>query len=196
VKHDLRPIRLEHRPDALGEANVGDDGRDCGLRICDLRICDLQFAICSLPFAICDLQFAICSLPFAICRLQFAVCKRMICRHSSEPMEPPAPVTSTRLPRNMPLTGLTSVRTGSRRSRSSIRTSRTCLTLTLPSSSSHPRHGTRNSGACHHKMRCVTPSPCHPVTLSRRACPGHRRGNRPDPDPTGGFAAARARSLR
>jgi hypothetical protein len=45
-------------------------------------------------------------------------------RHSSAPMEPPAPVTSTRLPRNMPLTALTSVRTGARRSRSSIRDAR------------------------------------------------------------------------
>ncbi len=40
VKHTLRPIRLEHGPDAVGEADVGDDGDDCRLQIADCRFAD------------------------------------------------------------------------------------------------------------------------------------------------------------
>jgi hypothetical protein len=58
--------------------------------------------------------------------------KRTIWRHSSEPIEPPAPVTSTFLPFRKPLNCASSSCTGSRPSRSSSSTWRSCETLTLP----------------------------------------------------------------
>jgi hypothetical protein len=45
-------------------------------------------------------------------------------RHSSEPMDPPAPVTNTRLPRTKRRVGSHSSYTGTRSSRSSIERSR------------------------------------------------------------------------
>ena len=66
----------------------------------------------------------------------FAGWKRATCRTSSEPIEPPAPVTMTRLPaRNWPSCA-SSRYTGSRPSRSSIWTLRMRVTCTLPWSTS------------------------------------------------------------
>ncbi len=61
---------------------------------------------------------------------------RSSCRHSSEPMDPPAPVTRMRLPAKCPATAATSVRTGRRPSRSLILGSRTPSMRALPVSSS------------------------------------------------------------
>ena len=52
----------------------------------------------------------------------------MIWRHSSEPMDPPPPVTSTTRPRRIDATSLLSRRTGSRPSRSDTSTGRTFST--------------------------------------------------------------------
>ncbi len=58
--------------------------------------------------------------------------QRAICRDNSRPIEPPAPVTSTRRPANVPPI-ISSLRVvGSRRRRSVISTSRSRLTLILP----------------------------------------------------------------
>ena len=53
---------------------------------------------------------------------------RAICRQSSDPIEPPAPVTSTTSPFRYAPTRSSSIRTGSRPRTSSTRTSRTCRT--------------------------------------------------------------------
>ena len=63
----------------------------------------------------------------------FAGSKRLIWRHSSAPIEPPAPVTSTRLPRrNAPIPARSSS-IASRPRRSSIVTSRLRVRFTTPS---------------------------------------------------------------
>ena len=56
-----------------------------------------------------------------------------ICRHNSDPIDPPAPVTRTVCPAMRCLTGSGSRPTGARGSRSSIASSRIWLTDTLPS---------------------------------------------------------------
>ena len=62
----------------------------------------------------------------------FAGSKRTSCRHSSEPIDPPAPVTSTRLPCRNPAQASTSVSTGSRPSRSVTSMSRRSWRPTRP----------------------------------------------------------------
>ena len=82
--------------------------------------------------------------------------KRASCRHSSEPMDPPAPVTRTVRPRTRPAIPSKSMTTGSRPSKSSIRTSRIWPSAPLPAMKSEiagtVRHSTpaswQNSTTC------------------------------------------------
>ena len=78
-------------------------------------------------------------------------------RQSSEPIEPAAPVTSTVLPATSAATRGRSRRTGSRASRSSTFTSRICVYITRPSTSSRERRQ-------------------HAVAHVGRACSAGRRG--------------------
>ena len=60
----------------------------------------------------------------------------MICRHSSDPIEPPAPVTSTHLPRMQEPNSFGLGGTGSRPSKSLTSTSHSSLICALPEISS------------------------------------------------------------
>ena len=71
-------------------------------------------------------------------RISLRGATRAICRHSSAPIEPPAPVTITTWPSRYLPTRSSSTRTGSRPSTSSTRSSRTWrMTLPTPASSSN-----------------------------------------------------------
>ena len=99
-----------------------------------------------------------------------------ICRHSSEPIEPPAPVTSTRLPltsrRRRPVFSATWLRG----SRSSIASGRICLTRTWPLTSSD-RLGSVVIGTLKSSSRCTKPRTVAGVALgmATSASPGLRR---------------------
>ena len=120
------------------------------------------------------------------------------CRHISEPIDPPAPVTSTTRPcRYIPASGCGLI--GARRSRSLMSTWRSRLTLTPPSSSSNrpgnARAGTRARAHASNTDRTTAPGAVGIAMITSAASKRATASSRPASGATTGTPSIRLPSL-